>query len=177
MFEALALALLLQLQPVTLSGPAQVENGRLLVLDGRPVRLWGVEPHPGDRDCDVHAASEGGCERQARELLEERIAEARNTRRLLALQNQPQFRDVGDVRCVILAEEPDVRVGRCEVLVPACYGVACEEVWDDLSAELISSGVMRQHRTESGGAYDEAERTACMVRLGGWSEGCEADGR
>ena len=173
MFEAFAIVLLLQTQPVPMTGPARVESGQVLIVAGRPVRLWGVEPFSGERDCDVYAASEGGCDRQARDILEEQIVGARESRLLLADQNQPRFKDVDDVRCVILGEEAGVRLGRCEILIPACYGVACEEVWYDLSEELISAGVVRQRRTESAGVYDEAERSACGASLGGWSDGCE----
>ena len=166
--EMLALLAVLQSGPLTVSGPAHALSADTVLVDGRAVRLRGLAGFPPGTRCDE--ADGPLCEEMARRSLDDQITSARETRLLLVQQNQPQYGQSPDIRCTLVDEaQGDTPSGRCEVLIPACQGVSCEDVWYDLADEVIASGAGLQRREESLGAYDEAEQVARAAALGGWA--------
>ena len=171
MIHLLLLLGALQSGPVLEARHAEVVSGHVVEVQGRRLRLWGLDtPQPG-----AMCADDGGeaydCDAWAREVLTELIMEGAEGLTFLASQIHVQYATSPSVRCEIMGEDADgTTVGRCAVLKPNCIPqqVECQDNWYDLSAEVISSGGGAQRRDETQGAFDEAEAAACHGSIGVW---------
>lgn len=161
----------LQSGPVLEARDADVVSGQVIEVQGRRLRLWGLDtPPPG-----VMCADDGGvsydCDAWAREVLTELISEGAEGLAFLASQIHVQYTASPSLRCEIVGQEADgTAVGRCAVLRPNCIPqqIECQDDWYDLSAEVISSGGGAQRRDETQGAFDAAEAAACHGSIGVW---------
>lgn len=119
--------------PEMIEGTATVVSGDTLSVGGQTVRLVGLRPQPEDA---------------AVRILNEGLSEAGSLLRLLVDQNQPQYAGRHAVRCQLVGREGPAFAGRCELLIPACVHVTCEDVWYDLAEYVVDNGGgLRRHET------------------------------
>lgn len=170
MIGLIALYALFQSQVVQTVEQAHVSRADTIVISGMSVRLWGLSTFPSQMSCSDDPAVPQSCDELGRQILEDRLSSAHEGLDLVSRQGHPRYAAAPHLRCTILNDTPDGEaIGKCEVLIPSCYGVACEDVWYDLAGQLIENGAATQRHSESLGAYDEEEGIARRARLGGWA--------
>lgn len=170
MIGLLVLCALLQIEVLETVDHASVVGADTIMVGDVSVRLWGLSPFPPPTSCSDQPAVPQSCSEFAHQILEGRLSSAREGLDLVSQQGHPRFATRPHLRCTILERVSEHElVGKCEVLVPSCYGTQCEEVWYDLARELIENGGATQRQAESLGTYDEEERIAREAQLGGWA--------